>query len=107
MNRRERTALDDPAQRLLLLTPCSNFAVKPQNEGRPLLIRLLQEEPSDEVIEALLPVADEDAMIRLGQVGRSRPDLAQSVIDGLDAIGNGRAKEIAETVRPEWGLPAD
>jgi hypothetical protein len=68
-------------------------------EARPILTRLLREEPSELVIDAVSPVADEDCIVQLGRIARSNPALAGFAIDALDAIDNPRAEAVAAAVR--------
>jgi hypothetical protein len=68
-------------------------------EARPLLASLLREDPSEEVIESLLPVADEECLVLLGRIGRSVPRLSAVVIDALEAIEHPRANVIASANR--------
>jgi hypothetical protein len=62
-------------------------------------ITLLRREPSAEVIEALAPIADEEVIVILGRVARAMPDLAQSVLDALDQLGDFRAARVAAALR--------
>jgi hypothetical protein len=70
-----------------------------RTEARPLLKRLLRDEPSEEAIEAAASIADEECMILLGRITRSTPDLAAAALDALDSIDHPRAGAIAATVR--------
>ena len=47
-------------------------------EARPMLAGLLREEPSEEVIDAVSPVADEECMVLLGRIARSKPALSDA-----------------------------
>jgi HEAT repeat protein len=66
-----------------------------RGEVRPLLVRFLRAEPTAELIDAIVPIADEECVILLGRVARARPDLSESVLDALDAIDDPRAEKIA------------
>jgi hypothetical protein len=70
-----------------------------RTEARPILTRLLREEPTEEVIDAVSAVADEDCIVQLGRIARSRPVLAGAANDALDAIDDPRAKTVAAAVR--------
>jgi hypothetical protein len=53
-----------------------------------LLIWLMREAPSAEIIEAVVPVADRDTIVILHRIARTMPDLTaaiQAVIDELTA----------------------
>jgi hypothetical protein len=52
-------------------------------EGRPILLRLLRDQPSSEVIEGVVPIAAEDCVVLLGRAARQSPDLAGAVLDAL------------------------
>ena len=68
-------------------------------EARPMLSRLLREEPTAEVIDAVSPVADEDCVVQLGRIARTNIELSAAAIDALDAIDNPRAHAMTETLR--------
>jgi HEAT repeat protein len=63
-------------------------------EARPALVSLLRLAPSPEVIEAVAPVADEDCVVLLARVVRTRPDLASTAIEALDRIDHPRAAKV-------------
>jgi hypothetical protein len=68
-------------------------------EARPILTRLLREMPSPRVIEAAIAVADEECLVLLGRLARTRPDLADSALAALDGSSSPRAATIAAAVR--------
>lgn len=70
-----------------------------QNESRPALVRLLCERPSVEVIEAIATVADEECLVLLGRVARSRPGLTETVIAALNDMDSPRAATIVAAIR--------
>jgi hypothetical protein len=70
-----------------------------QVEVRPALVRLLHTHPTAEVVTALAEIADDDCLVLLGRVGRSRPDLADIVIDSLEGTDRPRAAPIAAALR--------
>ena len=53
----------------------------------------LREEPSAEIIDAVVPIADEECAILLGRIARAMPDLSEAALDALDAIDDPRAKK--------------
>lgn len=69
-----------------------------RSEARSMLIRLLREEPSAEIIDAIAPVADEECVVLLGRVARAAPDLSQAVIDALDVIDHPLAQRVAAAI---------
>ena len=68
-------------------------------EARPLLMGLLRREPSAEIVDALARIADEEVIVTFGRVARAMPDLAQSILDALDQLGDFRAERVAATLR--------
>jgi HEAT repeats len=68
-------------------------------EARPTLVRLLQEEPSEELIDAVSSVADEECIILLGRIARSKPALSDAALDTLEGIDHHRASAIAVAIR--------
>jgi hypothetical protein len=70
-----------------------------RSEGCPALKRLLREEPCAETIEALSAIADEEAMVLLGRIARSTPELAAAALDALEIIDHVRAAKIAGAIR--------
>ena len=68
-------------------------------EARAMLKRLLRDEPSEQAIESVSSVADEECMILLGRIARSTPDLADAALDALENIEHPRASAIAAAMR--------
>jgi hypothetical protein len=68
-------------------------------EARPVLVKLLREQPSADVIDAVSSVADEECMIQLGRIARTEPTLADAALDALEGTDHPRAKAIATAVR--------
>jgi HEAT repeat protein len=68
-------------------------------EARPLLARLLREEPSKEAIDAVSSIADEECMVALGRIARTEPALSDAALNALDDIDHPRADAIAAAVR--------
>ena len=75
-------------------------------EARPRLTRLLREEPTAEVIDAVSSVADEDCIVQLGRIARTNIELSAAAIEALDAIDNPRAQAMTETLRGPVRPPA-
>ena len=63
--------------------------------ARDLLIYEMRQQPDQEGLEALAFVANEDVVIRLGQIARQHPDWAPSVLSVLDVIGGPVAAKVA------------
>jgi hypothetical protein len=60
-------------------------------EAGPRLVRLLREDPSAEVIDAAVAVADAECIVLLGRIVRTRPDLADAALSALRDIDDPRA----------------
>ncbi len=70
-----------------------------RKEARDILIPLLRRNPSAEVIDAIIPVADEECIVLLGRVAREDASLRPPVLDALDAIDHPRAEKVAAALR--------
>jgi HEAT repeat protein len=68
-------------------------------EARPMIARLLRQEPSEEVIDAVSPVADEECIVLLGRIARSKPALSDAALDALESTDHPRASAIAIAIR--------
>ena len=68
-------------------------------EARPMLAKLLREEPSEEVIDAVSSIADEECMVQLGRIARTSPGLSNAALNALEDIDQPRAIAIATAVR--------
>lgn len=68
-------------------------------EGRPALALLLRQSPSIEAIDAASTVADEECLVLLGRIARTRPELADAALAALESIDDPRAAQIAAVVR--------
>ena len=68
-------------------------------EARPALLRLLHSAPSAAAVGAIAPIADEDTLVQLARLGRTRPELLANVLDALDAIDLPRAAVVATALR--------
>jgi hypothetical protein len=70
-----------------------------RDEARPTLKRLLLEAPTSDAIDAAIGVADDECLVILGRLARSRPELADAALDALDGAESPRAVTIAAAVR--------
>ena len=71
-------------------------------EARPALARLLRTAPSPEVIDAVAPVADEDCVVLLARIARTKADLTPMAIDALHQVDHPRAAQVlAVLARPQ------
>jgi HEAT repeat protein len=96
-----RDLLDDLQRPVRMAAACA-LGRMGRNEVRPLLTRYLREEPSAQLIDAVVPVADEECVILLGRIARTMPDLSKATLDALDSIDHPRASRIAA----EIGVPS-
>jgi hypothetical protein len=68
-----------------------------RSEGASLLKQALRQAPSREVIEAVLPIADEECMVLLGRIARGpAPDLAVASREALEAMEHPLAIRLLE-----------
>lgn len=77
-----------------------------RGEARPALKKLLTEQPSREVVDAVASIADEDCMVLLRQLARNRPAFAAVALEALESIDHPRASAIAAAMRREAGSAA-
>lgn len=68
-------------------------------EARPMLARILREDPSAEVIEAAAAIADEECIVLLGRIGRAGTGLADIALDALEGMDQPRAAALAAAIR--------
>ena len=68
-------------------------------EARPILKSLLEEHPSEEVIDAVTSIADEECLVLLGRIARSSSALADVALNGLENVDDCRAFTIAGAIR--------
>jgi hypothetical protein len=68
-------------------------------EARPMLKRLLREEPSEDVIDSVSSIADEECVVLLGRIAQSTPSLADAALESLDSIDHPRAAALAAAIR--------
>jgi HEAT repeat protein len=66
--------------------------------ARPILRRLLQEDPTADTISAVVAVADADLVVQLGRIARVRPDLTEAVKAALADVDDPRAGAVLATL---------
>ena len=64
-----------------------------------MLAKLLREEPSEEVIDAVSSIADEECIVQLGRIARTELALSDAALNALEDIDQPRANAIATMVR--------
>lgn len=67
-----------------------------QAEARPVLLRLLRQAPTAEIIEAVSEVACDEEIVLLGRIAGSDDALAGEAFEALERIGNPRARRLVE-----------
>ena len=72
-------------------------------EARPMLANLLRGAPSEEVIDSVSSVADEECMVLLGRIARSKSVLSDLALNTLESIDHQRANAIAVAIRDALG----
>lgn len=68
-------------------------------EARPILKSLLRDAPSEDVIDAVSSIADEECAVLLGRIARSKSALADAALISLENIDHPRAVAIAAAIR--------
>jgi hypothetical protein len=68
-------------------------------EARPMLAKLLREDPSEELIDAVSSIADEECLVQLGRIARTEPALSDAALNALEGIDQPRANAIATAIR--------
>ncbi len=72
-------------------------------EARPVLVAMLADDPSVEVIGALAALDNDDTIVLMGRVAHARPDLAGAVLDALDGSEHPHAAKVARGIRAQRG----
>ena len=70
-----------------------------QREGHAVLTAKLRTAPSEEVINALATIADEDDLVTLGRTAVAHPDLTDVVLQALEESELPRASTVANGIR--------
>jgi hypothetical protein len=90
--------LDDLDQRVATSAACA-LGRMGKIEARGRLKTLLRHDPSEEVIEAVSPIADEECAVLLGRIARSGSVLADAALASLENIDHARAVVITAAIR--------
>jgi hypothetical protein len=67
-------------------------------EARPILGRLLCEEPTAEVIVVVVAIADADLIVELGRIARTQPEFAAAAKAAVEDIDDSRAGAVLATL---------
>src|SRR5271157_662487 len=70
-----------------------------RGEARPMLVAMLRDDPSADVIDAVAAVADEQIVVLLGRIARTRPDLSPLATAALEDIDDPRAATLTSSLR--------
>jgi HEAT repeat protein len=97
-------SLTDDSESSVRIAALCALARMGRREARPTLARLLHDAPSPEVIDAIPEVADEDCVILLGRIARTRPALADAALDALEMIDHPRARQIVAAITGTQGI---
>ena len=89
----------DDLDRRVAISAASALGRMGRIEARPILKGLLRDDPSEEVIDAVSSIADEECAVLLGRIARSRPALADAALITLENIDDVRAASIAAAIR--------
>jgi HEAT repeat protein len=68
-------------------------------EARSILKSLLEDDPSEDVIDAVSSIADEECLVLLGRIARSNSALADAALNGLENVDDHRAMTIVAAIR--------
>jgi HEAT repeats len=68
-------------------------------EARSMLKSLLRDDPSEDVVDAISLIADEECVVLLGRIARSRSFLADAALASLENIDLPRADGVAAAIR--------
>jgi hypothetical protein len=93
----------DDADRAVAVEAACALGLMGRGEARAMLLRSLREAPSAEIVEAASGIADEECLIVLGRLARTRADLAQAALAALESINSPRALAIAAAARRAIG----
>lgn len=64
-----------------------------RREAKPMLVSLLRTNPTAAVVEAAVPVVDDDVVVLLARIERTCPSLAQAAREALDLTGHPRSQQ--------------
>jgi hypothetical protein len=90
--------LDDLDQRVAT-SAASALGRMGRVEARPILKSLLRDDPSEDAIDAVSSIADEECAVLLGRIARSRSVLADAALMSLENTDHVRAVAIASAIR--------
>src|ERR1700687_3177790 len=85
--------LDDLNQDVARSAACA-LGQMGRSEARSMLARLLREQPTEEVIDAVSPIADEECLVALGRIARSASTLSDAALTALEGVDHPRAGAI-------------
>jgi HEAT repeat protein len=89
----------DDLDRRVAVAAASALGRMGRSEARPILKGLLRDDPSEEVIDAVSSIADEECTVLLGRIARSKSALADAALISLESIDDARAATIAAAIQ--------
>jgi HEAT repeat protein len=89
--------LDDLNHQVAAAAACA-LGRQGRSEARPMLLRLLADQPSAEVIQAIANVADEACIVLLGRIARAGREYADDALEALRDMDNDRAAAIVAAI---------
>jgi HEAT repeat protein len=89
----------DDLDRTVVTSAASALGRMGRIEARPILKSLLEDDPSEDVIDAVLLIADEECLVMLGRIARSNLALADAALNGLENVDDHRAIIIVDAIR--------
>jgi HEAT repeat protein len=90
--------LDDLNEQVRIAAACA-LGRMGRPEARVVLRRLLRDQPSPAVIEAVTTIADDECLVLLGRIARRAGDLAPAALEALEATAHPRAERIVAAIR--------
>ena len=90
--------MSDPDAEVAIASTCALGRMR-RSEALARLKRYLAERPSRRVVEALIRVADEDAIVLLARTGSARRELTDSVIAALEEMETPRTSAAAGALK--------
>ena len=70
-------------------------------EARPMLRHLLSAAPTEDVIEAVASIADDECVVLLARIARTSSALSEKALECLDSMDNARASPLAAGIRQQ------
>jgi hypothetical protein len=92
--------LDDLRSEVQIAAACA-LGRMGRSEARALLVRSLQETPTEEIVDASARIGDRETIVLLGRLAASRPDLSAVAIEALKSIDHPMADRVLLGLHPK------